>query len=80
MKVIINIVAIRNIFGVLANADDIVLVAPPQPRCVKNLQYAIEYAADYDIMFKPDKSKLLVNAYNKRLRFYNDMCACSFVY
>jgi hypothetical protein len=67
-----------NFVGALAYADDIVLVAPTPTAMRKLLTLCDEYAADYDIMFNPDKSKFLVIASRKRLRFYKDMCACRF--
>jgi Reverse transcriptase (RNA-dependent DNA polymerase) len=67
-----------NFAGTLTCANDIVLVAPTPTAMRKMLIICDEYAADYDIMFNPDKSKFLVNASRKRLRFYKDMCALIF--
>jgi len=69
-----------NFVGALAYADDIVLVAPTPAAMRKMLTICDEYAADYDIIFNPDKSKFLVIASSKRLRFYTMyMCVCSFL-
>jgi Reverse transcriptase (RNA-dependent DNA polymerase) len=69
-----------NFVGALAYADDIVLVAPTPAAMRKMLTICDKYAADYNIMFNPGKSKFLVTASSKRLRFYKDVCACSFFY
>jgi Reverse transcriptase (RNA-dependent DNA polymerase) len=67
-----------NFVGTLAYADDIVQVAATPATMRKMLTICDEYAADYDVMFNHNKSKLLVIACSQRLRFYKDMCACSF--
>ena len=63
-----------NFVSALAYADDIVLVAPTPTATRKMLTICDEYAADYDIMFNPDKSKFLVKASRKRLLFIK-ICA-----
>jgi len=67
-----------NVFGTLAYADDIVLLAPTPSAMLILLQICDSYAAKYDINFNPDKSKFLVIPVTKRRYLYNAMCNCSF--
>ena len=67
-----------NLFMTLAYADDIVLLAPTPYAMRKLLQICDTYAAEFDITFNPDKSKILVLPAHKRRHSYWSMCNCSF--
>ena len=67
-----------NFVGALAYADDIVILAPTPSALRKMLSICDSFAADYDILFNPDKSKFLVIAANKRRGFYKEMRECEF--
>jgi hypothetical protein len=68
-----------NFVGALAYADDIVLLAPSPTAMRKLLHICDMFVAEYDIIFKPDKSKFLVIAAQKRRQLYKVMCSCSFL-
>ena len=67
-----------NFVGVLANADDIAILAPRPSAMRILLQICDSCAAEYDINFNPDKSKFLVIPAHKRRHLYCAMCNCSF--
>ena len=67
-----------NFVGALAYADDIVLLAPTPYAMRKLLQICDTFAAEFDITFNPDKSKILVIPAYKRRHLYRSMCNCSF--
>jgi Reverse transcriptase (RNA-dependent DNA polymerase) len=67
-----------NFTGALADADDIVLIAP-NPSAMKLLAICDDaYAAEYDTVFNADKSKFLVVSAAKRRLFLKDTCDCNF--
>ena len=62
----------------LADADDVVLLAPTPSAMRKLLQICDAYAAEFDISFNPEKSKCLVSPAHKRRHLYRAMCNCLF--
>ena len=66
-----------NLIGALAYADDIVLLSPTPAAARKLLSICETYAADYDIKFNAQKSKLLVALLNNRHRQTSHLRTCS---
>jgi len=47
--------------GVLAYAEDLVLLAPTPHAMRSMLQYCEQYAKEYDVLFNADKSKCVIS-------------------
>ena len=67
-----------NFVGVLAYADDIVLIAPtPSARPMRQLLLIRDtYAVEYDIMFNANKSKFMYFGAQNRRSLHNAMKEC----
>ena len=68
-----------NFAGVLAYADDIVLLAPSPTAMRKLLAICDSYALEFDIVFNAEKSKFLVVSSPKRRNVHSALCSSRFV-